>query len=102
MSNLSSGAVTDGRVENDALPSPDASHAAVVGRDFAVQRDPRRFDESNEHVLGMVWADAQSQAEALASNFFGEGGPAIHVRPAEDREIPMRVSEPSCTSPFLS
>ncbi len=50
MSNLSSGAVTDGRVEKDALPSPDASHAAVVGRDFAVQRDPRRFDESNEHA----------------------------------------------------
>ncbi len=49
MSNLSSGAVTDGRIENDALSFPDASHAAVVGRDFAIQRDPRRFDESNEH-----------------------------------------------------
>jgi AraC-like DNA-binding protein len=54
MSNLISGATTDGRVEGDALLFPDASRAAVVGRDFSIQRDPHHFEEANEHAHEVV------------------------------------------------
>lgn len=50
MSNLISGAVNDGNIQGDVPSFSDAGHTAVVYRDFAVQRDPRRFEDSHEHV----------------------------------------------------
>jgi len=59
--------------------------------------------EAQEQVVATVWADAQSQAEALASSLFAATERSVRVRPAEDCEIPMRVAaERWCTSPFLS
>ena len=60
-------------------------------------------NEAQEQVVGTVWADAESQAEALAASLFGASERAVRVKRVEDREIPMRVAaEPWYTSPFLS
>lgn len=58
---------------------------------------------AQEQVVATVWAEAQSQAEALASSMFASTERSVRVKRVEDCEIPMRVAaEPWYTSPFLS
>ena len=60
-------------------------------------------NEASEQVVGTVWADAEAQAQTLASSLFPALERAVRVRRTEDREIPMRVAaEKWYTSPFLS
>lgn len=58
--------------------------------------------EAQEKVVGTVWAEAEAQAELLASSVYtGVGGDvSLRVRRAEDCEIPLRFAEPFFTSPF--
>ncbi len=55
--------------------------------------------DARETVVGTIWAEAEAQAQMMASNLLTGHGPVV-VRRAEDREIPMRVAEASYTSPY--
>ena len=60
-------------------------------------------ENSKEKVVGTIWADAEAHAQLLASSLMGGSGndalPFV-IRRAEEREIPMKLAEPTFASPF--
>ena len=47
--------------------------------------------ESHEKVVGTIWAGGESDAQAIASNLFGEPEKErVIIRRDEEREIPMK------------
>jgi hypothetical protein len=50
-----------------------------------------QLGEANEKVVGTIWADAESEAQVIASNLLNlPDKERVVIRRDEDREIPMK------------
>jgi hypothetical protein len=50
-----------------------------------------QLGETNEKVVGTIWADAESEAQVIASNLLNlPDKERVVIRRDEDREIPMK------------
>jgi hypothetical protein len=46
-----------------------------------------------EKILGMIWAEGKSQAQAIATNLYPSVAESlIHLRETESRELPLRLA----------
>lgn len=52
---------------------------SIIGRDTGVG-----------HVIGTLWADDESDAKAVAAQFFPDCGDSLLIRRTEGTEIPMQ------------
>ncbi len=50
-------------------------------------------ENQQERVIGTIWAPAEAEAKMIASDLWGDRRPQeeLHVRKAEEREIPLRL-----------
>ena len=50
--------------------------------------------DDREMVIGTIWAEAEQQAQMIATNLCrNDAGQPILVRRAEEREIPLRLTD---------
>lgn len=50
--------------------------------------------EDREMVIGTIWAEAEQQAQMIASDLCRKDpGQSVIVRRAEEREIPLRLTD---------
>ena len=61
------------------------------------------IENTRERVVGTIWAQAESEAQVIASNLFAGDSPgaSLCIRRAEDREIPMRLNDVAAVPPFI-
>jgi hypothetical protein len=57
--------------------------------------------DDQPHVVGLLWADDQASAEAIAPQICGQAdGDRLQLRIAEDREIPLRIASKQSSYTF--